>query len=102
MKNKYVFGGIIIAVFLVLNMNFRLYISSLLPSLMFYDVLPGIAKTFVFGFIVGIVGSYKGYNAENGTVGVGRASTSSVVIASLLILVVDMVLVKITVTFWPI
>ena len=96
-----ILGGYV-AVALLLNMNFQLYVSSLLPSLMFYDVLPGIAKTFVFGFIVGIVGSHKGYSAENGTVGVGRASTSSVVIASLLILIVDMVLVKITVIFWPI
>ncbi len=88
------------AVALLLNMNFQLYVNSLLPSLLFSDVLPGIAKTFFFGFIVGIVGSYKGYTADNGTVGVGKASTSSVVISSLMILVMDMVLVKITLLFW--
>ena len=96
-----IFGGYI-AVALLLNMNFQLYVNSLLPSLLFSDVLPGIAKTFVFGFIVGMVGSYKGYTAENGTVGVGKASTSSVVMASLLILVFDTILVKITLFFWPI
>jgi phospholipid/cholesterol/gamma-HCH transport system permease protein len=63
-------------------------------------LIPGLAKTFVFGFIVGAVGSYKGYYATNGTVGVGRASTSAVVMASLLILITDMVLVKITVMIW--
>ncbi len=88
------------AVALILNMNFQLYVNSLLPSLLFSDVLPGIAKTFFFGFIVGIVGSYKGYMADNGTVGVGKASTSSVVISSLMILIMDMVLVKITLIFW--
>lgn len=96
-----IFGGYV-AVALLLNMNFQLYVNSLLPSLLFSDVLPGIAKTFVFGFIVGMVGSYKGYTAENGTVGVGKASTSSVVMASLLILVFDTILVKITLFFWPI
>jgi len=96
-----ILGGYV-AVTLLLGMNFQLYVNSLLPSLLFSDVLPGIAKTFIFGFIVGIVGSYKGYTAENGTVGVGKASTSSVVMASLLILIVDMVLVKITIFFWPI
>lgn len=96
-----ILGGFV-AVALLLNMNFQLYINSLLPSLLFSDVLPGIAKTFFFGFIVGIVGAYKGYTADNGTVGVGKASTSSVVLASLLILVLDMVLVKVTLIFWPI
>jgi len=96
-----ILGGYV-AVALLLNMNFQLYVNSLLPSLLFSDVLPGIAKTFFFGFIVGIVGAYKGYTADNGTVGVGKASTSSVVISSLLILVLDMVLVKITIIFWPI
>jgi phospholipid/cholesterol/gamma-HCH transport system permease protein len=81
-------------------MNFQLYTDSVFRSLEFSDIIPGISKTFVFGFIVGAVGSYKGYNASNGTVGVGQASTSAVVMSSLLILLVDMVLVKITVWIW--
>lgn len=80
--------------------TFLLYINAIFKSLEFSDLIPGILKTFVFGFIVGSVGSYKGYNAENGTVGVGHASTSAVVMSSLLILLVDMVLVKITVWIW--
>lgn len=80
--------------------TFLLYINAIFKSLEFSDLIPGILKTFVFGFIVGAVGSYKGYNAENGTVGVGHASTSAVVMSSLLILLVDMVLVKITVWIW--
>ncbi len=80
--------------------TFLLYINAIFKSLEFSDLIPGILKTFVFGFIVGSVGSYKGYNAENGTVGVGQASTSAVVMSSLLILMVDMVLVKITVWIW--
>lgn len=80
--------------------TFQLYINAIFKSLEFSDLIPGILKTFVFGYIVGSVGSYKGYNAENGTVGVGQASTSAVVMSSLLILLVDMVLVKITVWIW--
>lgn len=80
--------------------TFQLYINAIFKSLEFSDLIPGILKTFVFGFIVGSVGAFKGYNAENGTVGVGKASTSAVVMSSLLILMVDMVLVKITVWIW--
>jgi phospholipid/cholesterol/gamma-HCH transport system permease protein len=95
-----IIGGYI-AVALSEGSSFQLYIDAVFKSLEFGDLIPGIAKTFAFGFIVGAVGAYKGYNASNGTVGVGQASTSSVVMASLLILLVDMVLVKITVTLWP-
>ena len=58
-------------------------------------------KLFFFGFIVGIVGAFKGYNADKGTEGVGKASTTSVVLASLLILIADMILVKISLVLWP-
>ncbi len=94
-----IFGGYL-AIFLSQNINFVLYLHAVVRSVDFTDLIPGIVKTFFFGFIVGIVGAYKGYNTENGTVGVGQASTSSVVISSLLILLVDMVLVKITIFLW--
>lgn len=92
--------GSYLAIVLSTGMNFELYINAVFKSLEFSDLIPGVAKTFIFGFIVGAVGSYKGYNASNGTVGVGFASTSAVVLSSLLILLVDMILVKITVLFW--
>ena len=94
-----IIGGFI-AISLSQGITFHQYIDAVFRSLQFSDLIPGLAKTFVFGFIVGSVGSYKGYNATNGTVGVGRASTSAVVMASLLILLTDMVLVKITVMVW--
>ncbi|HKB86759.1 MAG TPA: ABC transporter permease [Ignavibacteriaceae bacterium] len=94
-----IMGGFL-AVKLSVGTTFQLYINAIFKSLEFSDLIPGILKTFVFGYIVGAVGSYKGYNTENGTVGVGRASTSAVVMSSLLILLVDMVLVKITVWIW--
>jgi len=93
-------GGYI-AIALSTGMSFQLYVNSIFRSVLFGDFLPGFLKTIIFGYIVGLVGTYKGFNAENGTVGVGEASTTSVVIASLLILVFDMVLAKITVWLWP-
>lgn len=94
-----IMGGFL-AMKLSTGATFQLYINAIFKSLEFSDLIPGILKTFVFGFIVGSVGAYKGYNAENGTVGVGNASTSAVVMSSLLILLVDMVLVKLTVWIW--
>lgn len=94
-----IIGGFI-AIYLSQGMHFKLFIITVFKSLEFSDFVPALAKTLVFGFIVGIVGAYKGYNATNGTVGVGRASTSAVVMASLLILLTDMVLVRLTVMIW--
>lgn len=93
--------GAYIAIIIVEPMSFQYYQSSVVQSIEFGDFIPGVAKTFVFGYIVGLVGSYKGFSAEGGTEGVGRASTTSVVLASLLILVFDMVLVKVTLWLWP-
>jgi phospholipid/cholesterol/gamma-HCH transport system permease protein len=95
------FVGSYLAVVLVQNMNYSYFIDSVIASVEFGDAIPGILKTFVFGFIVGIVGTYKGYTATNGTEGVGRAATTAVVVSSLMILLFDMVLVKVTLWLWP-
>lgn len=94
-----IIGGYL-ALLMLQAMNFQLYVNAVVHAIEFTDLVPGVAKTFIFGFIVGIVGSYKGYHTTNGTVGVGQSSTSSVVISSLLILLFDMVLVKITILLW--
>ncbi|MEW6195232.1 MAG: ABC transporter permease [Bacteroidota bacterium] len=93
-------GGYL-AVIIVESMNFEYYRIAVINSVEFGDFIPGVAKTFVFGYIVGIVGSYKGFTAEGGTEGVGKASTTSVVVSSLLILIFDMILVKISLWLWP-
>lgn len=95
------FLGSYIAVVLVQDMSYQYFIDSVIKSVTFGDAIPGVLKTFVFGFIVGIVGSYKGYTATNGTEGVGKAATTAVVVSSLMILIFDMVLVKITLWLWP-
>ena len=93
--------GSYLAIIIEDNMSALYFMNSVVSSVQFGDLIPGIAKTFVFGYIVGIVGSYKGYTTVGGTEGVGRASTTSVVVSSLLILVFDTVLVKISLWLWP-
>ena len=93
--------GAYLAVVLVQNMTWDYYLGRVISSVEFGDAIPGISKTFVFGYIAGLVGAYKGYTATNGTEGVGKASTSAVVVSSLLILIFDMVLVKLTLWLWP-
>lgn len=93
--------GAYIAVVIVQDTTFPLFINAVIDSVRFSDIIPSIGKTFVFGFIVGIVGSFKGYNATRGTEGVGKASTTAVVMSSLLIVIFDMVLVRITLWLWP-
>lgn len=53
------------------------------------DLFGGLMKSVVFGFIIALMGSYYGFNAEGGAVGVGKATTRAVVASSLLILVSD-------------
>jgi len=65
-------------------------------SLTFSDLFPAIVKTFFFGFAIGLIGCYKGYYANTGTEGVGKAANSAVVFASLLVFLIDMIAVQIT------
>jgi phospholipid/cholesterol/gamma-HCH transport system permease protein len=92
--------GCYIAILLSTPTSVVYYITAVQEALTFQDLIPGVAKTFVFGFIVGIIGSFKGYYATKGTEGVGIASTSAVVLSSLLILIFDAILVKITLVVW--
>lgn len=96
-----ILGGFV-ALTISQGMNFEYYKNAVVTSVTFGDLIPSIAKTFVFGYIVGLVGCYKGYIADGGTEGVGRASTTAVVLASLIILLFDTVLVKISLMLWPI
>ncbi len=71
------------------------YFTTILDKLTFPDVASGIGKTFFFGLIIAVIGCYQGMTTKGGTVGVGRATTSTVVISSILILVTDFFLTKI-------
>lgn len=81
------------------DINFQLFLTKALSSLQFIDIIPATVKTFLFGFAIGIVGCYRGYQAEKGTVGVGMAANSAVVAASLLIFILDLLVVQLTQLF---
>jgi phospholipid/cholesterol/gamma-HCH transport system permease protein len=76
------------------GMSFSLYWDRAWSLIDFTDYLPATLKTCVFGFIIGSVSSYLGYTATGGTAGVGQASTRSVVLTSILLIVSNVVLVK--------
>jgi phospholipid/cholesterol/gamma-HCH transport system permease protein len=76
--------------------SFDLFWRQVFDNLSFSDVLPAFIKSYFFGFAVGIIGCYKGYNSNKGTEGVGRSANSAVVVSSVLIFIIDLIAVQIT------
>ena len=78
------------------DVSFVLFISQAFSNVEFSDLFPAVVKTFFFGAVIGFVGCYKGFNAGRGTESVGIAANSAVVMASLLVIIVDLIAVQIT------
>jgi phospholipid/cholesterol/gamma-HCH transport system permease protein len=76
--------------------SFQLFWTQVFDNLSFSDVLPAFIKSFFFGFAVGVVGCFKGYNSRKGTEGVGRSANSAVVLSSILIFIIDLIAVQVT------
>ncbi|MBK7184151.1 MAG: ABC transporter permease [Bacteroidetes bacterium] len=76
--------------------SWDLYWNQVFDTLVFGDVVPSIIKTFFFGFAIGIIGCYKGFNSNKGTEGVGQSANSAVVVSSLLVFIIDLLAVQIT------
>lgn len=76
------------------------YFSEVFESLEYLDLIPAVIKTFFFGFFIGTIGCYKGFNASNGTASVGVAANSAVVTASLSVFIIDLIAVQITDLFF--
>ncbi len=72
------------------QMSFKLYITQAFNSLEFSDLIPATIKSVFFGFFIGLIGCYKGYNANRGTEAVGDAANSAVVTASLTVFIIDL------------
>jgi phospholipid/cholesterol/gamma-HCH transport system permease protein len=87
---------------MVSGMSWRLYFDRTFSLVDFVDFVPPTLKTMVFGLIIGTVGCYLGFSATHGTEGVGRASTRSVVLSSILIIVVNVVLVRLLFFIFPV
>jgi phospholipid/cholesterol/gamma-HCH transport system permease protein len=86
-----VFGGYLVSVF-KLGFNPATYLQSTWAALEAGDVISGLVKAAVFGFIITLMGCYQGYNSRGGAQGVGAATTNAVVSASILILCFDYIL----------
>jgi len=91
--------GSFIAVNIQGDVSFHLFFSQVFHKLKFSDVFPAFIKTFFFGFAIGLIGCFKGYNSDKGTEGVGASANTAVVIASLLVFVIDMIAVQLTSLF---
>lgn len=75
-----------------LGFNSYAYIKSTSDFLQFGDVMSGLIKAAVFGFIITLMGCYHGFNSKGGAQGVGRATTNAVVSSAILILAANFVL----------
>jgi phospholipid/cholesterol/gamma-HCH transport system permease protein len=88
--------GAFLAVKVKGSVSITLFFHQVFESIEFTDVMPAFIKSFFFGFAIGLIGCYKGYNSKKGTEGVGRSANSAVVIASLLVFILDLIAVQIT------
>jgi len=83
-----VFGGFLVSTY-KLDFNPSAYLAQTIGYLKTMDVISGLVKAGMFGFIVTLMGCYHGYHSRGGAQGVGSATTNAVVSASVLILLTD-------------
>ena len=95
-----IFGGYL-AETAISGMSWELYVNRAFSLVEFTDFIPATLKTMVFGLIIGTVGCYLGFTTTQGTEGVGRTSTRSVVTSSILIIVANVVLVRLIFFLFP-
>ena len=88
------FGGYLASSF-TSDTSIKLFFINAFSSISLEDLLPSIIKTFFFGYAVGVVGCYEGYNATKGTESVGIAANTAVVVSSLLVIIIDMINVQV-------
>lgn len=76
--------------------SFPTFFEKAFEKISFLDIFSSIAKSVTYGFTIGVVGCYKGYNATQGTEGVGKAANTSVVLSMFLIFIEEVLIVQIT------
>jgi len=92
------FGGMVMAVSEI-GQGRAYYVSHVLLALRVQDITSGIGKSFFFAFFIGIIACYNGLRATGGADGVGKATTNTVVTASISIIVSDFFLTKVFLYF---
>jgi phospholipid/cholesterol/gamma-HCH transport system permease protein len=91
-----VFGGMVIS-HSEFNVDYHQYYTTITQYVRLADMLDGLGKTVVFGFLIGVVGCYNGLETRGGTEGLGRSTTGTVVTSSLVVFISDFFLTKF---FW--
>jgi phospholipid/cholesterol/gamma-HCH transport system permease protein len=86
-----VFGGFLVSTN-TLDFDATVYVRNTVDILERWDVISGLIKAAVFGFLLTLMGCYHGYNAQGGAQGVGRAATNAVVSAAVLIFAANFLL----------
>jgi phospholipid/cholesterol/gamma-HCH transport system permease protein len=81
--------------------SLRLFLENGFKQAAFSDFLPPTFKTVVFGGIIGTIGCFQGMRTTGGTEGVGRSATSAVVLASLFVILADVLLVRLILVLFP-
>jgi phospholipid/cholesterol/gamma-HCH transport system permease protein len=84
-------GGMVTA-YMNLGLTPEVFINRMGESLYNKDIITGIAKSFVFAAIIVLTGSFYGFNADKGAEGVGKVTTTSVVVAISLVIVADSIM----------
>jgi phospholipid/cholesterol/gamma-HCH transport system permease protein len=72
------------------------FYQNAFSSISFLDIFSSLFKSIVYGFTIGVIGCYKGYNATQGTRGVGKAANQAVVLSIFLIFIEEIVIVQVT------
>ncbi len=88
-----IIGGMVITI-MEAGVTARFYFDQVRRTVEVEDYFSGLTKTIFFGFFIGLIACYQGLRTTGGTVGVGKATTYSVVIASLMVFVADFFLTK--------
>ena len=87
------FGGLLMAM-MEIGQSRVYYMGHVLGALTISDVASGIGKTVFFAFFIGVIACYNGLNARGGADGVGKATTSTVVVSSIAVIISDFFLTK--------
>lgn len=91
-----IFGGMVISQY-EFNVEYHQYYNTITQYVKLADMIDGLGKTVVFGFLIGVIGCYKGLETRGGTEGLGRSTTGTGVTSSLAVFISDFFLTKF---FW--
>jgi phospholipid/cholesterol/gamma-HCH transport system permease protein len=88
-----IIGGWAVSIILY-GLPSAMFTTSVRDGISTDDIIGGVVKPLVFGFLMGVIACHKGLKTEGGTVGVGRSTTEAVVLASIIVIIADFFLAR--------